>query len=126
MSSKARDPLSERVIGAAIEVHRELGPGLLESAYEECLAIELEDAVLNIRRWVELPLRYKGRDLDAGYRLDLVVDGQLIVELKCAERLLPIRDAQLLTYLRLSGIKAGLINNFNTPVLFRGVKRLVL
>ena len=126
LSSKARDPLSERVIGAAIEVHRELGPGLLESAYEECLAIELEEAGLNLRRQVELPLRYKGRDLDAGYRLDLVVDGQLIVELKCVERLLPIHDAQLLTYLRLSGIKTGLIINFHTPVLFRGVKRLVL
>ncbi len=75
---------------------------------------------------VELPLRYKGRLLDAGYRLDLVVDEQLIVELKCVEKLLPIHDAQLLTYLRLSGIKTGLLLNFNTPVLFRGVKRLVL
>ncbi len=114
------------MIGAAIEVHRELGPGLLESAYEECLAIELDEAGLSVQRQVELPLRYKGRDLDAGYRLDLVVDGQLIVELKSVERLLPIHDAQLLTYLRLSGIKTGLLLNFNTPVLFRGVKRLVL
>jgi GxxExxY protein len=121
-----RDPPTERVIGAAIDVHRELGPGLLESAYEECLAMELADAGLQIQRQVELPLRYKGRDLDAGYRLDLVVGERPIVELKCVERLLPIHDAQLLTYLRLSGIKTGLLLNFNTPVMFRGVKRLVL
>jgi GxxExxY protein len=114
------------VIGSAIEVHRELGPGLLESAYEECLALELADAGLAVARQVELPLRYKGRNLDAGYRLDLVVDERLIIELKCVERLLPIHDAQLLTYLRLSGMKTGLLLNFNTPVLFRGVRRLVL
>jgi len=126
LSPIARDPLTERVIGAAIEVHRELGPGLLESAYEECLVIELADVGLAIKRQVELPLRYKGRDLDVGYRLDLVVDGRLIIELKCVERLLPIHDAQLLTYLRLSGIRTGLLLNFHTPVMFRGVKRLVL
>ena len=124
--SAGRDALTERVIGSAIEVHRELGPGLLESAYEECLALELADAGLAMARQVELPLRYKGRNLDVGYRLDLVVDERLIIELKCVERLLPIHDAQLLTYLRLSGMKTGLLLNFNTPVLFRGVRRLVL
>ena len=124
--SAGRDALTERVIGSAIEVHRELGPGLLESAYEECLALELADAGLGVARQVELPLRYKGRNLDAGYRRDLVVDERLIIELKCVERLLPIHDAQLLTYLRLSGMKTGLLLNFNTPVLFRGVRRLVL
>ncbi len=124
--SAGRDALTERVIGCAIEVHRELGPGLLESAYEECLALELADAGLAMARQVELPLRYKGRNLDVGYRLDLVVDERLIIELKCVERLLPIHDAQLLTYLRLSGMKTGLLLNFNTPVLFRGVRRLVL
>jgi GxxExxY protein len=121
-----RDPLTEKVIGAAIEVHRHLGPGLLESAYEECLYWELEQAALAVRRQVPLPVLYKEVKLDAGYRLDLVVEGQLIVELKTVEKLLPIHEAQLLTYLKLSGLRTGLLLNFNSTVLKDGIKRLVL
>lgn len=125
-TSSPRDALTEKVIGAAIAVHRELGPGLLESAYEECLAIEFEDAGLPFRRQVLLPVRYKGRDLDLGYRIDMIVDDRLVLELKCAERLMPIHDAQLITYLRLSGIHTGLLLNFHTVVMHRGIKRLVV
>ena len=121
-----RDPLTERVIGAAIEVHRHLGPGLLESAYEECLHWELEQARLTVLRQVPLPVLYKEVKLDAGYRLDLVVEGQLIVELKTVEKLLPIHEAQLLTYLKLSGLRTGLLLNFNSTVLKDGIKRIVL
>ena len=109
-----RDPLTERVIGLAIEVHRALGPGLLESAYEECLCLELEHAGLGYARQVPLPVVYKGRRLECGYRLDVVVESALILEIKSVEQLLPIHDAQLLTYLRLSRQKVGLLVNFNT------------
>jgi GxxExxY protein len=122
-----RDPLTARVIGAAIEVHRELGPGLLESAYEECLSWELSRAGLAFERQVSLPIRYKGAlAVEAGYRLDLVIDGRLVLEIKAVEALAPVHEAQLLTYLRLSGIKTGLLMNFNTPVLKQGIKRMVL
>lgn len=122
-----RDPLTEKVIGAAIEVHRELGPGLLESAYEECLCFELDRLGLQYERQVPLPIRYKDLRLaGAGYRLDVVVRNELILELKTVEKLLPIHEAQLLTYLRLSGIKKGLLLNFLTPVLRTGIKRLVI
>jgi GxxExxY protein len=114
------------VIGAAIEVHRSLGPGLLESAYEECLCYELSAAGLNYRRQVDLPVTYKSVRLDCGYRMDLVVEGQLVVELKTVENILPIHEAQLLTYLRLSGIRTGLLVNFNTPTLRQGLKRMSL
>ena len=109
-----RDPLTERVIGLAIEVHRALGPGLLESAYEECLCLELERAGFGYARQVPLPVVYKGRRLECGYRLDVVVESALILEIKSVEQLLPIHDAQLLTYLRLSRQKVGLLVNFNT------------
>lgn len=105
--------VTEAIIGAAIEVHRELGPGLLESAYEECLCHELHLRDMSFRRQVELPLTYKGLKLDCGYKLDVVVKGAVIVELKAIEQILPIHQAQLLTYLRLSGMKVGLIINFN-------------
>jgi len=120
------DSLTERVIGAAIEVHRALGPGLLESAYQECLCHELHLLGLSFEREVPLPVVYKGVRLDCGYRLDLVVEGRVIVELKTVERLLPIHEAQLLTYLRLAQIHTGLLLNFNAPVLRDGIKRMVL
>lgn len=116
--------LTGEVIGAAIEVHRSLGPGLLESAYEECTCHELYLRKVPLRRQVPLPVEYKGVKLDCGYRLDIVVPGQLIVELKACQELLPIHEAQLLTYLRLSGIKYGLLINFNVPVLKDGIKRI--
>ncbi len=120
-----RDPLTFRVIGAAIEVHKHLGPGLLESAYEQCLCWELEQAGLDIERQVELPINYKRVELDLGYRMD-VVNGELILELKTVDRLQPIHEAQLLTYMRLSGIGKGLLMNFNTPRIRDGIKRMVL
>jgi len=120
-----KDPLTGKVIGAAIEVHRVLGPGLLESAYEECLAWELTAAGLTVKRQVPLPVVYKAVKLECGYRLDLVVNEQLIIELKTVEKLLTIHEAQLLTYLKLSGIKKGLLLNFHCAVLKDGIKRMV-
>ena len=117
--------LSERVIGACIEIHRTIGPGLLESAYEECLCHELHLAGLKFERQKPLPVAYKGVQLDCGYRLDLVVGDKLIVELKTVQELLPIHEAQLLTYLKLSSLAVGLLVNFNVPVLRRGIKRIV-
>ncbi|MCZ7582748.1 MAG: GxxExxY protein [Deltaproteobacteria bacterium] len=121
-----RDPLSDKIIGAAIEVHRNLGPGLLESIYEQCLAHELEASGLTFQRQVEILVIYKGRRLDAVYRVDLVVDQEIIVELKCVERLLPIHEAQLLTYLRMTNLRKGLLLNFNIPTMRAGIKRMVL
>ncbi len=117
--------LSERVIGCAIEVHRHLGPGLLESAYEDCLYFELAQAGLAARRQVELPVHYKGIRLALGYRLDLLVEERLVLEIKSVERVLPIHEAQLLTYLRMSGLRAGLVLNFNHVVLKEGIRRVV-
>jgi GxxExxY protein len=126
MSLSHGGALSERVIGSAIEVHRHLGPGLLESAYEECLCFELKQNGIDHRRQVALPIRYKGFTLDCGYRMDIVVGGELVIEIKAVDRLLPIHDAQMLTYLRLSGHKIGLLMNFNSVVLKDGLKRIVL
>ncbi len=120
------DVLTEKVIGLAIEVHRQLGPGLLESAYEECLCLELKEAGFAFRRQVPLPVSYKSVRLDCGYRIDIVINGQLIVELKTVERLMPIHDAQLLTYMKLSGIRTGSLLNFNSAVLKDGIRRLML
>lgn len=119
------DELTEQVIGACIRIHRALGPGLLESAYEECLCFELSRAGLQFARQVPLPVRYEQVALDCGYRMDLVVEDVLILELKTAEKLLPIHDAQLLTYLKLSGLTLGLLINFNVPVLRDGIRRIV-
>ena len=116
--------LTGEVIGAAIEVHKALGPGLLESTYEECLCIELELRDISFERQKEIPIEYKGVNLNHAYRLDIVVPNKFIVELKACESLEPIHDAQLLTYLKLSGIKVGLLINFNVPVLKEGIKRL--
>ena len=118
--------ITESIIGAGIEVHRALGPGLLESVYESALAFELKKRGHKIEQQKPQPVVYKGTVLDSGgYRLDLVVDGTVIVELKSIERLEPIHDAQLLSYLRLSGFKVGLLMNFNVPVLRQGIRRLV-
>src|SRR5208337_202239 len=117
--------LTDRVIGACIEIHETLGPGLLESAYEECLCRELSLAGIGFERQRSLPVAYKGVQLDCGYRIDLVVENKVIVELKTVQELLPIHEAQLLTYLKLSGLTVGLLINFNVPVLRRGIKRIV-
>ena len=117
--------VSEQVIGACIEVHRELGPGLLESAYQECLACELDLRGLLFERERSVPVQYKGRTLECGYRLAFVVEGTLIVEIKCVDRVMPIHEAQLLTYLRLKNLWLGLLINFNVPVLKSGIKRIV-
>ncbi len=120
-----RDPLTGKIIQCGIEVHRALGPGLLESAYEECLAYELGQAGFEVKRQVALPVRYKEVEIDCGYRIDMVVNGQVVLELKAVEKLLPIHEAQLLTYLKLGGIKTGLLMNFNVPYLKDGIKRMV-
>ena len=117
--------LSSKVIGAAIEVHKHLGPGLLESAYEECLCHELELRDTSYERQKALPLIYKGKELDCGYRLDVVIDNQLIVEMKSVEKIEPIHKAQLLTYLKLSDIRLGLILNFNVTMMKDGIVRMV-
>ena len=118
--------MSGLVIGCAIEVHKILGPGLLESAYEECLCYELANHGVGLDRQKPLPVLYKGNRIDCGYRLDLVVEGQLILELKACRNLEPIHEAQLLTYLKLTGIKTGLLINFNVPILKDGIKRMAL
>ena len=117
--------ITAKVIGAAIEVHIALGPGLLESAYEECLCQELRLRGISFERQKPLPVEYKGTQLDCGYRLDIVLEGRVIVELKSCERIEEIHKAQLLTYLRLSGLKLGLILNFNVPVMKEGIVRMV-
>ncbi len=116
--------ITAKIIGAAIEVHRILGPGLLESAYEKCLCLELGWRGMPYEKQKDLFVEYKGVKLDCGYRLDLVVADKVIVELKTVEQILPIHEAQLLTYLKLTGIKIGLLINFNVPVLKEGIKRL--
>jgi GxxExxY protein len=123
---KDYDELTGKVIGCAIEVHRSLGPGLLESAYERCLSFEL--LANNIHHYVqkELPIKYKGIDLDCGYRIDLLIEDKLIVELKSVEAILPIHEAQLLTYMKLANISTGLLINFNVSLLKQGIKRFVL
>jgi len=118
--------LTHTIIGAAIEVHRQLGPGLLESAYEECLAHELALQHVPFERQKPAPVVYKGIRLECGYRVDFLVDGRVVVELKAIEALAPIHDAILLTYLRLSGCKIGLLINFHCAVLKDGIRRRVL
>lgn len=118
--------LSNRVIGCAIEVHRVLGPGLLESTYEQCLAHELKLNGIGFRLQHPLPVEYKGLHLDCGYRVDVLVEQEIILELKSVERLLGIHEAQLLTYMRLAGIKQGFLINFNVKRLKDGLKSLVL
>ena len=114
------------MLDAATKVHRELGPGLLESAYEECLCYELKVSDVGFRRQVPLPIVYKSVKLDCGYRMDLVVEERLVVELKTVERILPIHEAQVLTYLKLSGLRTALLLNFNSALLRDGIRRFVL
>lgn len=118
--------VSQAIIGAAIEVHRALGPGLLESAYEECLARELTLRQMPFERQKPLLLEYKGVKLECGYRLDFLVAEKVLVEVKAIESLLPIHQAQLLTYMKLAGCQVGLLINFHVPVLKNGIKRMVL
>lgn len=118
--------ITKAIIGSAIEVHRALGPGLLESAYEECLCREMELRGIPFERQRPLPVEYKGLRLDCGYRLDLLVSNRVVVEIKAVEDLLAVHEAQLLTYLKLGGWKVGLLINFNVPVLTQGIRRRVL
>jgi GxxExxY protein len=119
------DAVSRRVIGPAIEVHRALGPGMLESVYQKCLGRELALQGLDCREEVPLAVHYKGLDFEAPFRLDLLVEDKVIVELKAVERILPVHEAQLLSYLRLAGLKLGLLVNFNVPVMKSGIRRIV-
>ena len=119
------DLITRRIIGAAIEVHRHLGPGLLESAYQTCLAFELRQLGRKVEEQKPLPVMYKDVKLDCGYRLDLVIDDAVVAEIKAVERLMPIHDAQLLSYLRLSKRRVGLLINFHVQMLKDGLKRIV-
>lgn len=125
MNREEADRLSKVIIGAAINVHRELGPGLLESAYEACLKYELEEKGLSVESQVSQPVTYKGIQIECGYRLDLLVENLVIIELKTVDNLQPIHTAQLLTYLKLRQLWLGLLINFNVPILKNGIKRLV-
>ena len=120
------EDLTQEVIGAAIEVHKQLGPGLLESAYEECLCHEFHLRGISFTRQVPLPVEYKGIKLDCGYRIDLMVENSVVLELKSIEAMLPVHDAQLLTYLRLAQKRVGLLINFNVAMLTKGIVRRVL
>jgi GxxExxY protein len=122
--SSSINATTQSIIGACIEVHRHLGPGLLESAYEACVCRELSNRLVPFERQRPLPIEYKGELLECGYRLDIVVDGRIIVELKAVEKLLPIHEAQMMTYLKLTGLRLGLLINFNVPILKQGIKRM--
>jgi GxxExxY protein len=124
-TERQENDISGKIIGAGIEVHKHLGPGLLESAYEECLCCELGLRGIDFTRQVPLPLNYKGLKLDCGYRLDLLVEDKIIVELKTVEAIAPIHEAQMLTYLKVRDMRVGLIINFNVRLLVDGIKRLV-
>lgn len=116
--------LTEKVIGGCIEVHRALGPGLLESAYEKCVCYELSQAGLRFESQVALPVVYKDVNLECGYRMDIVVENILVLEIKAVERIIPVHDAQLLSYLKLADLPIGLLLNFHSPVLKDGIKRI--
>lgn len=123
--SQKINQITEKIIGCAISVHRGLGPGLLESAYEECLCFELNQHKLEFEKQIPLPVIYKGVKLDCGYRMDIVVENLVIVELKAVERVLPVHEAQLLSYLKLYNKKVGLLINFHVPILKSDLKRIV-
>jgi len=116
------DEITGKIIGAAMEVHKGLGPGLLESTYEECLTYEISKLNLKYQRQIDLPVLYKDMKLDCGYRLDLVVEDEVLVELKSVEKLLPIHEAQLITYLKMGGYRVGLLINFNVELLKHGIR----
>lgn len=124
--SNPLNEITEQIIGASIEVHKMLGPGLLESAYEQCLSRELSLRKLEFDNQVELPVEYKGVTLDVGYRIDLLVMDQVVVEIKAVNKVLAVHEAQLMTYMKLSGKSLGLLLNFNVPVLKDGITRRVL
>jgi GxxExxY protein len=115
--------ITETIIGAAIEVHRHLGPGMLESVYEAALAYEISQTGLKVERQKPVTLTYKGLTFDEGYRLDLLVQEQVVVELKCVDNLLPVHEAQVISYLKLTGLKVGLLINFKVPALVQGLRR---
>jgi len=120
------DSVSRDVIGCSLEVHRHRGPGLLESVYEQCLAYELTAKRIAFERQIVMPLQYKDISVDCGYRMDFLVEGTVVVELKSIDQVLPVHEAQILTYMRLSGTKVGLLINFNSRLLRDGIKRFVL
>jgi GxxExxY protein len=120
------DVLSDKVIGCAIEVHKELGPGLFEKVYQQCMALELSNQGINFESEKPIGIHYKGTEIQYAYRLDLLIDNQIIVELKCVDKLTSLHEAQLLTYLKLTGLKTGLLINFNVPLLKQGLVRRVL
>jgi GxxExxY protein len=126
MSKYEHDPLTFEIIGAAIEVHRHLGPGILESAYEKCLCFELGLRGIEFRRQPPIPFTYKALEVEFGFRPDLIVRNEVIVELKCVETLLSVHDAQVLTYMRLTGLETGLLINFQSQPLVKGIKRFSL
>ncbi|MCB9186006.1 MAG: GxxExxY protein [Flavobacteriales bacterium] len=123
---KTEDELTGLIIGAAIEVHRELGPGLLESVYQTCLVMELEDLGLDVKTEIPMPVVYKGTKLDQGYRIDILVNDEVVIELKTVEKLTDVHTAQILTYMRLGGYPKGLLMNFNVKLLKNGIQRFVL
>lgn len=125
MTRAEYNQLSGKVIGAAIEVHQELGPGLLESVYEHCLLEELRGAGLHVASQVSVPIMYKGKKLDKTFFMDILVEDALVVELKCVEETLPVHEVQLLTYLKLANKKLGLLINFNVPKLSDGIRRII-
>jgi GxxExxY protein len=126
MMKREFDALSKQVIGLALEVHQQLGPGLLESSYEKCLAHELKTHGIQYDTQKSMPVLYKGLELDCGYRIDLIVEGKLIIELKSVDSLTNVHEAQILTYMKLANIKTGLLINFNNRLLKNGIKRFVL
>ena len=119
-------PLTHEIIGGAIEVHKALGPGLLEGVYEECLAVELADRGLVVQRQVEVPLVFKNRRISVAYRMDMLVNDEVVLELKAVEKLMPVHEVQLMTYMRLAGKRTGLLLNFHTPYLRDSIVRRVL
>jgi GxxExxY protein len=125
MNKEEINGITQAIIGGAIEVHKELGPGLLESAYQACLAFELNERGMRVDSQKELPVVFRGVKIDCGYRLDLLVEDCVIVEIKAVEELAPIHEAQLLSYLKLTGVTVGLLINFHVPRLTQGVKRIV-
>ena len=121
-----KDALTDQIIGCAIEVHKSIGPGLLESAYEACLVHELLGAGLDVAQQVPIQIDYKGKIIDCAYRADVIVDNEVLIELKSVEALKPVHEAQMLTYLKLSGLQKGLLMNFNVRLLKDGLRRMVL
>ena len=126
VSHIANDDISKRVVDCAFHVHKQLGPGLLENAYEECLCILLNKENIPFQRQVQMPLFFENQKIDVGYRVDIIVQDELIIELKSVEKIIPLHHAQLLTYMRLSKISAGLLINFNSKLFKEGIKRFVL